>query len=164
MSSADVRGLTERMLTDLRGDDAEGLATLLASVVAPDAPRRHLLCPLLGELVSMVAHDLRERAEDGDDAPGVDGTVGVDGTAGGSAGGGTFTAELVDDEDEPFDIDDLDPAVRAVLRAVLAELNDDPGDVRFHLGLIGADPEPLARLDAVWHVLLWASMLDEGAA
>ncbi|WP_019806583.1 hypothetical protein [Saccharomonospora halophila] len=160
MSSADVRGLTERMLTDLRGDDAEGLATLLASVVAPDAPRRHLLCPLLGELVSMVAGDLRERADDGTEAPGVDRTVG----GSEEVGAGTFTAELVDDEDEPFDIDDLDPAVRAVLRAVLAELNDDPGDVRFHLGLIGADPEPLARLDAVWHVLLWASMLDEGAA
>ncbi len=160
MSSADVRGLTERMLTDLRGDDAEGLATLLASVVAPDAPRRHLLCPLLGELVSMVARDLRERADDGADASGVDGTAAEPD----EVGAGTFTAELVDDEDEPFDIDDLDPAVRAVLRAVLAELNDDPGDVRFHLGLIGADPEPLARLDAVWHVLLWASMLDEGAA
>lgn len=160
MSSADVRGLTERMLTDLRGDDAEGLATLLASVVAPDAPRRHLLCPLLGEFVSMVARDLRERADDGEDALGVAGTVG----GADEVGGGTFTAELVDDEDEPFDIDDLDPAVRAILRAVLAELNDDPGDVRFQLGLIGADPEPLARLDAVWHVLLWASMLDEGAA
>ncbi|WP_019816408.1 hypothetical protein [Saccharomonospora saliphila] len=140
---ADAPALTERMLEVVAEDDVESLSTLLAAVVAPSSPRGHLLEPVLGELVRIVTALLRER------------------TGGEAMDGPAFTADLLDTENRPFAIDDVDPALRAVLRAVLARLNGDPGDAAFQLGLVTRDPEPLSRLDAVWHLLLWASVLGD---
>jgi hypothetical protein len=67
----------------------------------------------------------------------------------------------MDGQENPVVIDELDPALRAVLRAVLAQLNGDDDDARFQLSLVEADPEPLSRLDALWHVLLWSVVFED---
>lgn len=141
-AEADVRGLAERMVTVVRGADFETLAVQLASVVGARAPRRHLFEPLLAELVAIVVRGLEART-------------------GTPRCAGMFTVELRNADDEPVGIDEIDPALRAALRAVLAELNDDPDNARFQTELVAADPDPTARLDAVWHALLWASVLGD---
>lgn len=138
---AEVRGLTDRLLTVTRTDDVDGLSALLASLVTSDGRLRHLYEPVLAELVASAATALRTRVSSVGDT-------------------GSFTAEVVNADDDTVPIDEVDPALRAVLRAVLAQLGDDPADVRFQLALVAADPEPVARLDALWHALLWASMLE----
>lgn len=142
-AGADVRGLTEQLVEIARRDDVEALAGLLTRVVGPHGDR--LFEPVLAELVASVVRALRRNT--GDREP-----------------GGTYTADLVDAADNDVDIDEVAPALRAVLRAVLAQLNDEADDARFQLSLVSADPDPLARLDALWHVLLWVSVLDDPSA
>ncbi|WP_433471233.1 hypothetical protein [Saccharomonospora azurea] len=147
---ADVRDLTERMVEVVRSEDVDQLARLLAQVVDPQGTRSELFTPVLTQLVGSIAGALRRRADEDStrDAGGVDGAP-------------IFTAELVDTVDDDVAIDELDPALRAVLRAVLADLNGDAESTRIQLHLVSSDREPLARLDALWHALLWASMLGE---
>lgn len=145
-----VRSLTDRLLSVARVGDLDGLAAQLATLIGSDAPRRQLFEPVLLELVSTVVTTLRSRASrpaDPDADPDPDELYYVD---------------VLDADDEVVDIDEVQPALRAVLRAVLAGLNANAGDVRFQVGLVGEDPDPLARLDAVVHALLWANALGGG--
>jgi hypothetical protein len=142
-AGAEVRGLAERLVKVVRRDDVEGLSALLTRVVSP--PDDRLYEPVLAELVTAVVRELRrDDADEGQPR-------------------GTYTADLVDADHNDVPIDEVDPALRAVLRAVLAQLNGDVDDARFQLSLVAADPEPLARLDALWHALLWVSVLDDSA-
>ncbi|MFF5991584.1 hypothetical protein [Prauserella flavalba] len=139
-----VHGLTGQLLTVARLGDLDELTALLTRLLGRTAPHRHLYDLVLRELVAIVARALRERAgADGDEE-------------------GVFVVDVFDDEDTTVPIDDVQPALRAVLRAVLASLNDDPADAGFQLGLVAGDPDPLARLDAALHVLLWADVLSGG--
>ncbi|MFD2396389.1 hypothetical protein ACFSVJ_05450 [Prauserella oleivorans] len=101
---------------------------------------------MLLELVSTVVATLRSRASRPTDGGEDD----------------LYYVDVLDVDDEPVDIDEVQPALRAVLRAVLAGLNANAGDVRFQIGLVTEDPDPLARLDAVVHALLWANALGCG--
>ncbi|MER7115635.1 hypothetical protein ABT332_14195 [Saccharomonospora azurea] len=151
---ADVRDLTERMVEVVRSEDVDQLARLLAQVVDPQGTRSELFTPVLTQLVGSIAGALRRRADGDSTRESPRDAVGVDGAP-------IFTAELVDTVDDDVAIDELDPALRAVLRAVLADLNGDAESTRIQLHLVSSDREPLARLDALWHALLWASMLGE---
>ncbi|TLW91233.1 hypothetical protein FFT09_18410 [Saccharomonospora piscinae] len=139
---ADARGTTERLLAAARRDDVAELAAVLATVVRSRGERDGLVEGVLAELVAAVSASLGRRA-------------------GAPARGDVFTADLTDADDEALAVDELDPALRAVLRAVLAQLNGDPDDSRFQIGLVRADPEPLSRLDALWHALLWVTLLED---
>ncbi|PXY20451.1 hypothetical protein DI005_27145 [Prauserella sp. PE36] len=140
-----VHGLTGRLLTVARLGDLDALTALLTQLLGRGAPHRHLYDLVLRELVAIVVRELRERAEpDGD-------------------GEGVFVVDVFDDEDATVPIDEVQPALRAVLRAVLASLNEDHADAGFQLGLVADDPDPLARLDAALHVLLWANVLSGGS-
>nr|WP_298176633.1 hypothetical protein [Saccharomonospora sp.] len=150
---ADVRDLAERLVDATRDDDVDSLATLLASLVGRHAPRTELYEPVLAEFVAAVVRSLRQRVGD-------EGVNDANDTDGADSAERVFTVDLVDAEDNPAAVDEIDPALRAVLRAVLAQLNDDVADARFQLSLVGADPEPLSRLDALWHVLLWSMVLE----
>ncbi|GAB3387349.1 hypothetical protein [Amycolatopsis echigonensis] len=66
-----------------------------------------------------------------------------------------FTAVAVDEHAGAADVDDLPPAVRAALRAVLAELNGDFEALEVQLSLAVREP----RLTGVVHCLLWAAGL-----
>jgi hypothetical protein len=152
--TGDVRDLTERMVAIVRSEDVDQLAALVSQIVDPRGPRSDLFTPVLAQLVRCLADTLRRRAatDPADDAERVSDDPAV------------FTAELVDTLDDEVAIDELDPALRAVLRAVLAELNGDTESARFQLAFVDADREPLARLDALWHALLWTSMLDDDSS
>ena len=149
---ADVRDLTERLVEVVRSEDVDQLAGLLSQVVDPQGTRGELFTPVLTRLVGYIAGALRRRADD---------SARDSGGADGADGAAIFTAELVDTVDDDVAIDELDPALRAVLRAVLADLNGDAESTRIQLRLVSSDREPLARLDALWHALLWASMLGD---
>ncbi|WP_277068755.1 hypothetical protein [Saccharomonospora viridis] len=141
-TSADVRDLAERLTDATRHDDVDTLAALLASIVDRNAVLAEFYEPVLAKFVVDVARTLRYRFGD-EDADNV------------------FTVDLMDGQENPVAIDELDPALRAVLRAVLAQLNGDDDDARFQLSLVEADPEPLSRLDALWHVLLWSVVFED---
>ncbi|ASR35111.1 hypothetical protein BAY61_09100 [Prauserella marina] len=136
-----VREATDRLLTAGRLGDLDTLSPMLGNLIAGVSAQRRLLRPVLGQLVATVVSGLeRERAE-------------------GSPG--WHTVELLDDRDTVVGIDSVRPSLRAVLRAVVAALNSESDDARFQLGLVCTDPDPLARLDAIAHVLAWASDVND---
>lgn len=65
-----------------------------------------------------------------------------------------FTVALTGDDGRPVRIDDLEPPLRALLRAVLATANDDPGSRNVHIGLIMQD-SVAATVDVIGHLLHW---------
>ncbi|PXY27571.1 hypothetical protein [Prauserella muralis] len=145
MSAGDVRvrGLAETLLSVARTGDMDALAPLVTRMVGANGPQRHLFEPVLLELVAMIVRILRRRSEYADNE------------------GDLYAVELLDADDRDVGIDQLQPALRATLRAVLATLNADADDARFHVSLVSSDPDPLARLDAVAHALRWANTLDD---
>ncbi|MBK1786487.1 hypothetical protein JHE00_19335 [Prauserella sp. ASG 168] len=124
---------------DVRLGDVDDLTTVLTGLAGSYGPQRHLFEPVLAELVGLVVRGLEHRAR---------------------PGCGVFVADVVNGDDEAVSIDDVPPALRALLRAVLASLNAAPGDTHFHLGLVAADPDPLARIDVAMHALMWADVLS----
>jgi hypothetical protein len=66
-----------------------------------------------------------------------------------------FAVDIRDDGDEAVAIDNLEPPLRATVRALLAELNGHPEDARFQLELALRDIDVEATLEVVVHALLW---------
>ncbi|MEU3275111.1 hypothetical protein ABZ639_30040 [Saccharomonospora sp. NPDC006951] len=139
-----VRDVTDRLLAAGRLGDLDTLSPILSNLIAGVSAQRRLLRPVLGELVAAVAAGLkRERTEEST---------------------GWHTVELLDAKDTVIGIDSVRPSLRAVLRAVVAALNAESDDARFQLGLVCTDPDPLARLDAIAHVLAWAGDVNGGGS
>ncbi|WP_307849786.1 hypothetical protein [Qaidamihabitans albus] len=144
-----VRSITDRMLSVTRRHDMDMLAELITRLIGRHSPQRHLFEPVLLELVALIGRALQDRA---DRAARDENEM--------------FVVDVLDDSDDDcaaVGIDEIQPALRAILRAVLATLNDDGDDARFQVGLVADDPDPLARLDAVVHALRWANGLGEDA-
>lgn len=138
---SDARRLADELVAVHDRHDFAALARLIFPMLGDRAPNRHLLGPLFGELVGAVAGLIRTRDGDGD--------------------GGTFTLGLTDESDGATQvyIDELDPAVRAVLRAVLADLNGDAESAATQVGFASGDPNSMRRLDALIHLLMWVNHL-----
>ncbi|MET0133066.1 MAG: hypothetical protein ABW215_05685 [Kibdelosporangium sp.] len=66
-----------------------------------------------------------------------------------------FAVDIRDDEDHEVVIDQLEPPMRATIRALLAELNGHPDEARFQLELALRDIDIEATLEVVVHALLW---------
>jgi hypothetical protein len=66
-----------------------------------------------------------------------------------------FAVDIRDDDDHAVVIDQLDPPLRATVRALLAELNGHPEDAEFQLELALRDIDMEATLEVVVHALLW---------
>lgn len=64
-----------------------------------------------------------------------------------------FAIDLRDDENDRVGIDDLDPPVRATIRAMLAELNNSPDDASFQLDLAVRGVDHRTGLDTVRRAL-----------
>jgi hypothetical protein len=76
-------------------------------------------------------------------------------------GGELFTVAICDAAGDGAPIDDLEPAVRAVLRAVLAALNGDQDDAAYQIDLALGAGSTQERLRALTHCLGWAiELLD----
>jgi hypothetical protein len=142
----DARRLAASLL-DVHGRrDFIGLAHLVTPMIGSRAPGRRLFGPLLAELVAVVARLIKARAGEGGDVFTVGLTEEIT-----KAGGHTAEAAV--------DIDELNPPLRAVLRAVLAELNGDPDATATQLKFASDGSDPLERLDALVHLLSWVDEL-----
>ncbi|SFA90990.1 hypothetical protein SAMN05216266_102136 [Amycolatopsis marina] len=139
----EVRELAERMLTLARAKDLSTLAVLIGRLVGKYAPQRHLLRPLLLELVGHTVEAI----------PAQRGTHPRE----------VFVADLSDDQGAGVEVDEVDPALRAMLRAVLAALNGAPADVVDQVDLVVGDRDPVAKSNAVVHGLLWIDQLTHGS-
>lgn len=64
-----------------------------------------------------------------------------------------FAVDLRDDENDRVGIDELDPPVRATIRAMLAELNGSPDDASFQLDLAVRGVDRRTGLDTVRRAL-----------
>lgn len=127
-----ARELAGQLVDVVDREDFDTLAGLVPRLIGRQAPEHSLLRPLLGELLTVLAHLVRARSSE-------------------ISPGDVFSVELTDD----VEVDELPPPLRATLRAVLAELNDDHDNARLHLDFIAADPNPLGRLDALVHLVTW---------
>lgn len=139
----EVRDLAERMLELARIKDLSTLAVLIGRLVGKRAPQRHLLRPLLLELVGHTAQAVP--------------------TQRGVQAREVFVADLSDEYGDGVEVDEVDPALRAMLRAVLAALNGAGDDVVDQIDLVVDDRDPVAKSNAVVHGLLWVNQLtDDG--
>jgi hypothetical protein len=64
-----------------------------------------------------------------------------------------FAIDLRDDDNDQVGIDDLEPPVRATIRAMLAELNNSPDDASFQLDLAVRGVDHRTGLDTVRRAL-----------
>jgi hypothetical protein len=118
-----------------RAGDLDSVTSVVRVLVAPNEQRRerlrHVLRELLGAAATMM---LRQTQELGAEAAIVLDLRRIDGTA--------------------VDIDELRPEVRAMVRALLAEVNEHREDTSVQLDLALAG-EPDALADGVTLVLMW---------
>lgn len=136
----DVQQLAEHLVDVVTRQDYDTLAALVPRVLGKQSPDRRLFVPLLAELVLEVALRIRARTRD-------------------VAAEDLFTVGLSADDETGADVDQLDPPLRATLRAVLAELNGDHENSLLQLDFVHRDPDPLGRLDALLHLVSWVSDL-----
>ncbi|MBP2326273.1 hypothetical protein JOF56_006658 [Kibdelosporangium banguiense] len=73
----------------------------------------------------------------------------------------TYAVDLRDDEQFNVPIDELEPPLRATVRALLAELNGLPDEADFQLDLALREQNVPTTLDVVVHSLLWTIGLLE---
>jgi hypothetical protein len=137
----DVQQLADQLVDVVAKQDYETLAELVPRVVGRQSPERRLFPPLLAELAIEVAWRIRA-------------------LAGSVDGGDLFTVGLsAEDDNSGVAVDELAPPLRATLRAVLAELNDDRENTLSQLDFAVRDPNPLGRLDALLQLVSWVSEL-----
>ena len=80
---------------------------------------------------------------------------------GGSPEDVTYAVDLRDDDEFAIPIDELEPPLRATVRALLAELNGLPEEADFQLDLALREQTAPTTLDVVVHSLLWTIGLLE---
>lgn len=115
--------------------DSDGLTETLETVV--DHPREQLR-PYVREVVAELINVA---------------TAAVRTTTAEFVGNAAFAVDLRDDADDRVGIDELDPPVRATIRAMLAELNGSPDDASFQLDLAVRGVDRRTGLDTVRRAL-----------
>jgi len=115
--------------------DSDGLTETLETVVAhPDNQLRSYVREVVGELINVA-------------------TAAVRSSAGQFFGNAAFAVDLRDDANDRVGIDELDPPVRATIRAMLAELNGASEDASFQLDLAVRGVDRRSGLDTVRRAL-----------
>ncbi|GGS36762.1 MULTISPECIES: hypothetical protein [Actinokineospora] len=138
------RGIARRLVTVTRGGAAPGVDAPLDLLGGPDERTR--LRAVIRELVDATAAMLLHRGGDNPDH--------------------LYLLDLRDAEGNEVSVDDLTPPVRALVRAVLADLNGRPEDVDVQLELSvrneGGDPLSVLVLALLWTVgsLEWCEAHD----
>ncbi|GAB2993723.1 hypothetical protein LWP59_32515 [Amycolatopsis acidiphila] len=136
----DVRQLADHLVDVVARQDYDTLAGLVPRVVGRQSPDGRLFRPLLTELAIEVAWRIRA-------------------LTGGLSARDLFTIGLSAEDETVAGVDELDPPLRATLRAVLAELNDDRENSLVQLDFVNQDPNPLGRMDALLHLVSWVGEL-----
>jgi hypothetical protein len=115
--------------------DSDGLTETLETVVDhPAEELRRYVREVVGELINVA-------------------TAAVRNSAGQFFGNAAFAVDLRDDANDQVGIDELDPPVRATIRAMLAELNGAPEDASFQLDLAVRGVDRRTGLDTVRRAL-----------
>ncbi|MBN6038405.1 hypothetical protein [Amycolatopsis sp. 195334CR] len=133
-----MRRIADRLRTLAAAADTDALAAELTLVVSTDP------AAVVGELVVDCANAVAARSS----------PLGVE---------DVFTVFVHDTGGRPVSIDDLEPGIRAALRAIVAELNGDSGARDAEVGLAVAGSS-LEALRAITHCLRWSTDLAAGGA
>lgn len=137
-----ARGLARRLVAVTRGGSAPGTDAPLDLLGAPDPRLRAVLRELVGATASM----LLQRGD--------------------GRGDQSHLLGLHDADGRPVSVDELAPPVRALVRAVLADLNGRPADAAEQVDLSvrveGGDPANVLVLALLWTVgsLEWCEAND----
>jgi hypothetical protein len=115
--------------------DSDGLTETLETVVdQPAAELRPYVREVVAELINVA-------------------TAAVRNSTGPLQGKAAFAVDLRDDANDQVGIDELEPPVRATIRAMLAELNGSPEDASFQLDLAVRGVDRRTGLDTVRRAL-----------
>lgn len=115
--------------------DSDGLTETLETVVDhPTDELRPYVREVVAELINVATTAVRD-------------------SAGRFYGNAAFAVDLRDDANDRVGIDELDPPVRATIRAMLAELNGSPEDASFQLDLAVRGVDKRTGLDTVRRAL-----------
>jgi len=115
--------------------DSDGLTETLETVVDhPDIELRSYVREVVAELINVATTAVRHNV-------------------GPFPHHAAFAVDLRDDENDRVGIDELDPPVRATIRAMLAELNDSPDDASYQLDLAMRGVDRRTGLDTVRRAL-----------
>lgn len=120
----------------LRHDRLDLLGDLICALVADESePTGDVLTAVFAELAGEAAAELERTV----------GTAGPD---------EAYFAEIHDGRGDLVEVDDLTPAVRAGVRAMLAILGGREDDAQVQLGLAAGAPDPVDRANAMVCLLL----------
>jgi hypothetical protein len=117
--------------------DSDGLTETLETVVDPVHELRPYVREVVAELINVATSAVRASVS----------------RAGPLPGNAAYAVDLRDDADDRVGIDELEPPVRATIRAMLAELNGSPDDASFQLDLAVRGVDRRTGLDTVRRAL-----------
>jgi hypothetical protein len=113
--------------------DADGLTTALETVVDQGDELRQYVRDVVAELIQVAATAVRDNTGERSEV--------------------AFAVDLRDDDNTTVSIDELEPPVRATIRALLADLNGHHEDAEFQLDLAVRSLDPMTGLDTVRRAL-----------
>lgn len=122
-----------RLVHCVLDSDSDGLTDALETVVEQGDQLKPYVRDVVAELIQVGATAVRH-------------SVGPDEQP-------AFAVDLRDASNDAVSIDELEPQVRATIRALLADLNDRPEDVEFQLDLAVRQLDPITGLDTVRRAL-----------
>jgi hypothetical protein len=122
-----------RLVHCVLDSDSEGLTTALETVVEQGEDLRPYVRDVVAELIQVGATAVRDTVGPGEDP--------------------AFAVDLRDGTNEAVSIDELEPQIRATIRALLADLNGCPADAEFQLDLAVRQLDPLTGLETVRRAL-----------
>ena len=122
-----------RLVHCVLDSDSDGLTSALETVVEQGEDLKPYVRAVVAELIRVGSRSVRESVGP-DDEP-------------------AFAVDLRDGTDDNVSIDDLEPQVRATIRALLADLNGCGDDAEFQLDLAVHELDPLTGLETVRRAL-----------
>jgi hypothetical protein len=122
-----------RLVHCVLDSDSDGLTSALETVVDQGDQLKPYVREVVAELIQVGARAVRENVGE-DEEP-------------------AFAVDLRDGTDDSVSIDELQPQVRATIRALLADLNGCPDDAQFQLDLAVRQLDPLTGLETVRRAL-----------
>lgn len=129
-----ARERTRDLMRLLTSDDIDGMAGSTADLVTDHGADRELFFPVLVEITNACAQLIEASA-----------SISGPDTA--------YVVDIASQDGSDVAIDELPAALRALLRAILARLEQHHEDQQWQLSLAVRDPELRGRLDALTHGL-----------
>lgn len=122
-----------RLVNCVLDSDSDGLTSALETVVEQGDQLKPYVREVVAELIQVGASAVRQSVGHEEEP--------------------AFAVDLRDGTDDSVSIDELEPQVRATIRALLADLNGCPDDAQFQLDLAVRQLDPLTGLETVRRAL-----------